>query len=117
MTVYQRLLMELQNREYYTEDEYKQLITENGLTPTDTYDKPTMQRKLLLTVLDILRSIGNDTDNLRKMADGETGFTTTQLYAQLEKRIEALEKQIAEIPLEPDEQYSDVYMLFTRSRW
>lgn len=116
MTVYNRLLLELSNRQYFTEAEYNQLLTENGLAGTDTYDKATMQRKLLLTVLDILRMLGNDTDNLRKLADAETGFTTSQLYSQLEKRIEKVEKQIAEIPLEASEQYSDSYMLFTRRR-
>ena len=116
MIVYNRLLLELSNRQYFTEAEYNQLLDENGLSGTDTYDKATMQRKLLLTVLDILRMLGNDTDNLRKLADGETGFTTSQLYSQLEKRIEKVEKQIAEIPLEASEQYSDAYMLFTRRR-
>ena len=114
MNVYTRLLMELNNREYFTETEYKQLLTENGLNPTDTYNKATMQRKLLLTVLDVLHAIGNDTDNLRKLSDGETGFTTTELYSQLEKRIEQVEKQIAQLPLDAEEQYSDIYMLFTR---
>ncbi len=116
MTVYNRLLLELSNREYFSESEYNQLLKENGLTGTDTYDKATMQRKLLLTILDILRMLCNDTDNLQKLADGETGFTTSQLYSQLEKRIAKVEKQIAEIPLDATEQYSDVYMLFTRKR-
>lgn len=116
MTVYDRLLLELSNRQYFTESEYNQLLRENGLVETDIYDKATMQRKLLLTVLDILRMLGNDTDNLRKLSDGETGFTTSQLYSQLEKRIAKVEKQIAEIPIEGSEQYSDAYILFTRKR-
>ena len=42
MTVLERLNMELSNQQYLTEEQYKQLLTENELDYETDYDKQTM---------------------------------------------------------------------------
>ena len=65
MTVLDRLKMELSNREYFPDEQYTQFLTENSLTATDEYAKSSMQRNLLLTVLDVLEAVSNDLDVMR----------------------------------------------------
>ena len=111
MTVLQRLNLELANKEYLTQEEYIVFIKENGLIETTIYDKVTMQKQLLLTVLDILEVVANDVDIMRKV---ETEFTTTSdAYKYLEKRIAQIKDRIASIP-EPDEEYSPFSLMYTR---
>lgn len=116
MTTLERLKLELGNKEYFTDAEYTTLLLENSLIATDTYDKATDQRNLLLTVLDILNTLSNDLDNFRKLQDGDTGFSQSSAYSLLRKRIEDVKGRIATIPLTQAEQYSDVSLFFTRRR-
>ena len=112
MTVLERLKLELSNKEYLTDDEYKVFITENELLPTETYDKATMQKSLLLTVLDILEVVSNDVDIMRKV---ETEFTTTSdAYKHLQTRIASIKDRILSIP-EPEEEYSPFSLMYTKS--
>ncbi len=60
MIVLYRLKTELSNQSYFTDEQYIQFLTENVLTPTDNYDKITMQRQLLFTVLDVFEAVAND---------------------------------------------------------
>ncbi len=62
MQVLNRLKMELSNQEYFTDEQYVQFLTENDLSPTEEYDKPTMQKQLLFTVIDVLEAVTNDID-------------------------------------------------------
>ena len=62
MKVLDRLKMELSNQQYFSDEQYTQFLTENSLTPTDEYDKSTMQKSLLFTVIDILEAVTNDID-------------------------------------------------------
>ena len=111
MTVLQRLNLELANKEYLTQEEYIVFIKENGLIETTIYDKVTMQKQLLLTVLDILEVVSNDVDIMRKV---ETEFTTTSdAYKYLEKRIAQIKDRIASIP-DPEEEYSPFSLMYTR---
>ena len=50
------------------DDEYKVFLTENDfdMIINPTYDKVTMQKSLLLTVIDILEVVSNDVDIMRK---------------------------------------------------
>lgn len=108
----ERLKLELANKEYLTDDEYIVFLTENSLSPTTTYDKSTMQKQLLLTVLDILEVVSNDVDIMRKV---ETEFTTTSdAYKYLEKRIAQVKDRIASLPIE-EEEYSPFSLMYTRS--
>lgn len=116
MTTLERLKLELANKEYFTDEQYNILLSENSLAPLDTYDKDTNQRNLLLTVLDILNMLSNDIDTFRKLQDGDTGFSQSSAYTLLRKRIEDVKGRIATIPLTQTEQYSDVSLFFTRRR-
>lgn len=62
MQVLNRLKMELSNQEYFTDEQYVQFLAENNLSPTEEYDKPTMQKQLLFTVIDVLEAVTNDID-------------------------------------------------------
>ena len=111
MTVLERLKLELANKEYMTDTEYIVFIKENNLDEATTYDKATMQKELLLTVLDILEVVSNDVDIMRKV---ETQFSTTSdAYKYLEKRIQQVKDRIASIP-EPHEEYSPFSLMYTR---
>ena len=116
MTTLERLKLELANKQYFTDTEYTTLLEENSLGATDTYNKEEMQRNLLLTVLDILNMLTNDIDLFRKLEDSATGFSQSAAYELLAKRIKALKERIEGIPL-PQEELSDVHLIFTRRRW
>ncbi|MCM1526682.1 MAG: hypothetical protein NC091_05490 [Bacteroides sp.] len=111
MQVLDRLKMELSNQEYFTDEQYIQFLTENNLSPTDEYDKPTMQKQLLYTVLDVLEAVTNDIDLM-------TGISTEfsdigQAYQFLEVRIGQVKDKIAAIP-EPEEDYTCFSLMYTR---
>lgn len=111
MQVLQRLKMELSNQQYFTDEQYIQFLVENDLTYTDEYDKPSMQKNLLYTVLDVLEAVTNDIDLM-------TGISTEfsdigQAYQFLEARIQQVKDKIASIP-DPEEEYSCFSLMYTR---
>lgn len=111
MQVLQRLKMELSNQEYFSDEQYIQFLTENSLVPTDEYDKPTMQKQLLYTVIDVLEAVTNDIDLM-------TGISTEfsdigQAYEFLEARIQQVKDKITAIP-EPEDDYSCFSLMYTR---
>ena len=111
MQVLQRLKMELSNQEYFSDEQYIQFLTENSLTPTDEYNKPTMQKQLLYTVIDVLEAVTNDIDLM-------TGISTEfsdigQAYQFLEARIQQVKDKLLAIP-EPEEDYSCFSLMYTR---
>lgn len=111
MQVLQRLKMELSNQEYFSDEQYIQFLVENDLTPTDEYDKPTMQKQLLYTVIDVLEAVTNDIDLM-------TGISTEfsdigQAYNFLEARIQQVKDKLLAIP-EPEEDYSCFSLMYTR---
>jgi hypothetical protein len=113
MTVLNRLKLELANKEYLTEEEYQQFLKENGfdILINPEYDKATMQKNLLLTVVDILEVVSNDVDIMRRV---ETEFTTTSdAYKHLQERIQNIKDRIAAIP-DPEEEYSPFSLMYTR---
>ena len=113
MQVLDRLKMELSNQQYFSDEQYIQFLTENSLTPTDEYDKSTMQKSLLFTVIDVLEAVTNDIDLM-------TGISTEfsdigQAYSFLEARIQQVKDKIAAIPDE-DENYSCFSLMYTNNR-
>ena len=111
MQVLQRLKMELSNQEYFSDEQYIQFLTENSLVPTDEYDKSTMQKQLLCTVIDILEAVTNDIDLM-------TGISTEcsdigQAYQFLEARIQQVKDKLLAIP-DPEEDYSCFSLMYTR---
>ena len=111
MQVLDRLKMELSNQQYFPDNQYIQFLTENSLTPTDEYDKSTMQKSLLFTVVDILEAVTNDIDLMTGIS---TEFSNIgQAYEFLEARIQQVKDKIASIP-EPEEDYSCFSLMYTR---
>ncbi len=95
MKVLDRLKLELANKEYLTEEEYKQFLNENDfdIIINPEYDKATMQKSLLLTVVDILEVVSNDVNIMRRV---ETEFTTTSDASKhLQERIQNIKDRIA----------------------
>ena len=110
MQVLDRLKMELSNKQYFPDEQYTQFLAENSLTSTDEYDKQTMQKQLLLTVLDILEAVSNDIDIMRSI---ETEFSNEgSAYKYIADRIQQVKDKIASIP-EPDEEYSCFSLMYT----
>ena len=96
MTNYDRLLLEMGNRLYYTQEQYNYLLSENGLTGTDTFNKDNNMLGMLQTVLAILNSLSNNIDYFRSI---ETEFTTTSsAYSNLKDRIQEIENRISCLP-------------------
>ena len=110
MQVLDRLKMELSNKQYFPDEQYNQFLTENSLTSTDEYNKSTMQKPLLLTVLDILEAVSNDIDVMRSI---ETEFSNEgSAYKYIADRIQQVKDKIASIP-DPDEDYSCFSLMYT----
>lgn len=113
MTVLERLNMELSNQQYLTEEQYKQLLTENELDYETDYDKQTMQKPLLFTVIDVLEAVANDIDIMHSIS---TEFSDIgQAYQFIEVRISQVKDKIAAIPDE-NEDYNCFSLMFTNNR-
>ena len=113
MTVIERLKMELSNQQYLTDEQYIQLLIENNLTSTDTYDKSIMQKQLLLTVLDVLEVIANDVDLMTNIISTEFS-NIGQAYKFIESRIGQVKDKIVAIPEEGDD-YNCFSLMYTRT--
>lgn len=97
MSNLERLRMELANRQYLTDEQFKMILEENGLTAMVEYEAVN-RRALLSTVLDVLEILSNDVDLFRKV---ETEFTTTSAaYDALSSRILEIKNKIATIDAE-----------------
>lgn len=95
-TTLERLKIELNNKEYYSDTVLAMYLDENSLTSTDTYAKATMQKQLLQTVYDIMQSLSNNVDLFRSV---ETEFATTgEAYQYLKQRMDDIEVRILSIP-------------------
>jgi len=113
MNILTRLKLELSNKDYFTDEELTQFLEENkfNIILLPNYDKVTMQKDLLLTVIDILEIVSNDIDIMRRV---ETEFaTTTDAFNHLQKRIQTIKDRIASIP-NPEEEYSPFSLMYTR---
>lgn len=113
MQVLDRLKMELSNKEYFPDEQYAQFLTENSLTATDEYVKSSMQRNLLLTVLDVLEAVSNDVDIMRSI---QTEFSNeSAAYKWMANRIQQVKDKIATIPDPDEEENSSCFsLMFTR---
>lgn len=115
MTTLERLKLELANKTYFRYAEYTTFLQENNLSSTDNYNKATMQKSLLYTVIDILESVSNNVDLLRRV---ETEFITTDAaYKHIQSRISDIKKKIALIPDAEDmDNNSPFVLMFTKDR-
>ena len=97
MTVLERFKTEI-GKEYFDDSVYAMYLGENGLESTDTYDKATMQKDLLLTLLDCLQALSNDIDLFRRV-DSEFA-TTSDAYLNLRQRIDDVQRRINSLGVE-----------------
>lgn len=96
MTNLERLKLELSNKSYYTDEEYSVFLNENNLIPTDTYNKVNNEIDLLKTVVNILETLSNDVDLMRKIDSKDiTSIDQASLY--LSKRIVTIENKILDL--------------------
>lgn len=102
MTNLERLKLELSNKEYYSDDEYKVFLEENNLVPTDTYVKADNQIQLLETVVSILETLSNDVDIMRKI-DNKDIVSVDQASKYLSQRIYNINKKILDLKEEKDD--------------
>lgn len=112
-TNYERLMLELNNREYYPKETYEKFLNENGLIAEELFDKDTDYGKLLETAYSILKTLLGNIDLYRKI---ETEFTTTsQAATALQSRLKDLRAEINRINTEMSDNNSDfTFMYFTR---
>jgi DNA-binding Lrp family transcriptional regulator len=111
MTNLERLKLELSNKEYYTDTEYSVFLEENNLVATETYSKSTNKINLLETVINVLETLSNDVDMMRKI-DSKEITSIDQAYKYLAERITAIKTKILEIQESQEENYSNIRPLF-----
>ena len=112
MTNLERLKLELSNKSYYTDEEYSVFLNENNLVPTDTYNKDNNEIDLLKTVVNILETLSNDVDLMRKIDSKDiTSIDQASLY--LSKRIVSIENKILDLE-EKKNGNSNITYLFYR---
>ena len=115
LTNLDRLHLQLGNKQYLSDEEYCVLLKENNIEP-DMYYVKKNKRKLLLTVLDILKILQNDDDCYKKLSDDVTHFSQSEAFKYLSQRIDSLENDIAKLPLDEEEEQanSDAFLFFKR---
>ena len=110
MTILERLKLESNNNNYFTEAQFIVFLDENALVSNEEYIKSVHQRNLLYTIVDILEAVSNDIELLRKT---EAEFLTTEsAYKHLEQRIEKIKQRIYAISENKDD--SMITLMFSR---
>jgi hypothetical protein len=110
ITVLDRLKIELNNKDYYSDDTYSMYLDENGLDSVANYDCNTMKKALYQTVYDILDSLANNIDLFRSVV---TEFaTTSEAYKYLQERLNDIQSKIISIPDDTAEEESNIHFLF-----
>lgn len=109
-----RLKLELNNKEYFTDEEYTQFLSENDLQHDTDYDKSTNQINLLYTVVDVLEALLNDVDMYRKV---QTEFMTTgDAVKYFKERVIDIRNKIQDIQSKDEVEESAFSMLFHRNQ-
>lgn len=100
ITNLKRLKMELNNKEYYTDEEYRIFLQENDLLGDDDYGNTKEDKiKLLKTTVQVLETLANDVDLMRKL-DAKDILTTSEASKYLQKRIDQLNSKIVDLEFE-----------------
>lgn len=111
MTNLERLKLELSNKSYYTDEEYSVFLNENNLVPTDTYNKVNNEIDLLKTVVNILETLSNDVDLMRKIDSKDiTSIDQASLY--LSKRITTIENKILDLEEKKNGNKTTTYLFY-----
>lgn len=111
MTNLERLKLELSNKQYYTDTEYTVFLQENNLEPTTTYQKFNNQINLLETVINVLETLSNDVDLMRKI-DSKDIISVDQASKYLSQRISSIRTKIIEIQESEIESTGNINMMF-----
>ena len=124
-TNYERLLLELNYKNYYPDESnstdfkaskvlvYERILNECGLDPDGVYDKNTDHAKLLEATYSILHTLLGNIDAYRKI---ETEFVTqSAAYENLQSRLKYLRAEIDRVKAEMNYEDSDfTFMYYTR---
>ena len=111
MTNLERLKLELSNKSYYADKEYSVFLNENNLVPTDTYNKVNNEIDLLKTVVNILETLSNDVDLMRKIDSKDiTSIDQASLY--LSKRIVTIENKILDLEEKKNGNSNTTYLFY-----
>ena len=110
---YDRLMVELNNRQYYPKEVYENFLNEKSLDAYETFDKNTDHAKLLETVYSILQTLLSNIDMYQKI---ETEFVTSgEAATSLRNRLKDLRAEINRIKAEMHYADSDfTFMYYTR---
>lgn len=111
ITNLERLKIQLSKKQYYSDEEYKMFLEENGLEPLFEYDKEKNEINLLKTVVAILETLANDVDLMRKI-DNKDIVSIDQASEYLSARIEAMNSKILTLKEEQEENPSNISFLF-----
>ena len=107
----QRLKLELTNKAYYSDEEYKMFLEENKLDAEEYYNKDNDEIKLLNTVIAILETLANDVDLMRKI-DTKDIVTVDQASKYLSQRIYNLKNRVMELEDSKKEYKGNINPLF-----
>lgn len=112
-TNYDRLLVELNNREYYDRYTYIRFLNENGLDAEAEYNKNTDHAQMLETVYAILHTLLSNIDAYRKI---ETEFVTQgDAATALQNRLKYLRTEIDRVKADMHYEDSDfTFLYYTR---
>lgn len=98
MTNYQRLILELNNKNYLTASAYAEILEENSLYPEKTFSAQNDLINLKRATLAIMQILGNDIGAFCKI---ESEFLTqSAAYEYIGKRIKDLEAEIKRLKTE-----------------
>ena len=107
----ERLKLELSNKPYCTDEEYKIFLSENGLNFDGEYNKVINEVNLLNTVISILETLSNDVDLMRKI-DSKDIMSVDQASKYLSQRIYNIKKKIVEIEESKEEYKGNINPIF-----
>lgn len=92
MTNLEVLKLNLNHKEYFSDNEYANILEMNGLDEFEEYSRANDEKEMLESVYTVLSYLANDIDNLRKV---ETEFVTTSAAQQyLENRMKQIRNEI-----------------------
>lgn len=107
----QRLKLELSNKPYYTDEEYKIFLNENNLVHNGAYNKTINEVDMLNTVIAILETLSNDVDLMRKI-DSKDIMSVDQASKYLYERIYNIKKKIVKIEESKEEYKGNINPIF-----